>query len=775
MPEQSRQLAAIMFTDIVGYTALMGRDEQKAMQLLDQNRDLQKPLIEEYLGKYLKDIGDGILASFGSAGDAVSCALAIQNALSDDQELILRIGIHSGDITFKDEDVFGDGVNIASRLQSIADPGGIYISESIHKAIRGRGDIQAQYLGETQLKNVDYPVKTYALQGVGLPIPALNEEKQLSGRLWAEMQRRGVVRAGVAYLVVALLLILLLREAQNWLTLPDLSFTILVTALAVGFPLAMYLAWNYERSPEGFVKTTSQQSWQNPYSVSQRKPMTSNVIIIGLVLVIGFMYLYPRFLSADRSQEPTETTLETPVIDKSIAVIPFINMSNDPDQEYFSDGMMEEILNHLVKIRDLQVISRTSVMRYKGTTKSGSEIARELGVATILGGSVRKAGDRVRISVQLIDGGTNMHLWSETYDRKLDDVFAIQSEVALRVASTLDAQIQPEIIERMVQMPTHNMEAYDLYLKALGTWGVVEDVQQQEKVKNWLTEAIRLDSNFATPYALLGNTIIFYAGFILNKNPHEVAAEAKEMLEKALLLDPLDPIAHATMGAYYLWYEKDFSKAEIEYLTALRLAPSIPIANIFYLDFLLAEGRFDEAIPIGTDILKIQNIPANWGRMALVWAFNNEAERMNESIKRARQAPKSSVLAFTESARAYLIQKQYKQVLEILDLSPDVQAIPRSRGLKSIAYYKTGDIENHNMELNSLIQRSEESAGGSPSFYIAMIYGSKGNSDEAFRWLEKSVQDNEVELYWLKVEPEFEPLYSDPRWQEMLDKVGFPE
>ena len=142
MSNTSRQLAAIMFTDIVGYTALMGSDEQTAMQLLEQNRNLQKPLIEQYRGKYLKDIGDAILASFSSAGDAVSCALAVQNALSGDQALTLRIGIHLGDITFKDQDVFGDGVNIASRIQSITDPGGIYISESTHKAIRGRGDIR---------------------------------------------------------------------------------------------------------------------------------------------------------------------------------------------------------------------------------------------------------------------------------------------------------------------------------------------------------------------------------------------------------------------------------------------------------------------------------------------------------------------------------------------------------------------------------------------------------------------------------------------------------
>ncbi len=392
---QSRQLAAIMFTDIVGYTALMGSDEQKAMQLLDQNRNLHKPLIEQYRGKYLKDIGDAVLASFSSAGDSVSCALAIQKALSGDQELTLRIGIHLGDITFKDHDVFGDGVNIASRIQSIADPGGIYISESMHKAIRGRSDIQAQYLGETQLKNVDYPVKTYALQGADLPIPEVKEDKELSGRLWAEMQRRGVLQAGATYVVLSLLLMLLLPYASSLVNLPAWSSTVLMGILIACFPVALYLAWNYELSPEGFVRTTSQQSWQNPLSPSQRKPFTGRFIIAGLVLVIAIMFLYPRFQSSGQEPETSESVLESRIIDKSIVVLPFTNISSDPEQEYFSDGMMEEILNHLVKIEELKVISRTTAMQYKGTTKTLQEIAQELGVATVLEGSVRKNGDQV--------------------------------------------------------------------------------------------------------------------------------------------------------------------------------------------------------------------------------------------------------------------------------------------------------------------------------------------------------------------------------------------
>ena len=248
------------------------------------------------------------------------------------------------------------------------------------------------------------------------------------------------------------------------------------------------------------------------------------------------------------------------------------------------------------------------------------------------------------------------------------------------------------------------------------------------------------------------------------------------MLEKALLLDPMDEIAHYNMAHYFIWYEKDFNQAEIHYRTGLRQAPSDASSYTGYLDLLLAAGRFQEAIPIGTKLLEIgSNNPSNWGRAALMWAFNNEEEKMNESIRQAKQVPYDNILAITESARAYLIQKQYDQVLETLALSQDVQQIPRSRGLKSIAYYKTGDIENHNKELNALVQKSTETAGGSPSFYIAMIYSSKSNVDEAFQWLEKSFQDNEIELYWLKVEPEFEPLYDDPRWQEMLDKVGFPE
>ena len=301
MPETTRQLAAIMFTDIVGYTALMGKDSEKALELVRISKEIQKPLVEKYSGKWLKEMGDGAMAQFSTALDAVNCSIEIQKTARGELDAKLRIGIHLGDLTVEDHDVHGDGVNIASRLESIADPGGIYISDAIEKAIQGQSGVQAKYLGEVKLKNVSYGVRTYALQGVGLPVPDVKADKQVSGHFMAELQRRDIIRAGGTYVVVSLLLILLVPYAKSLVNIPEWSATALFTVLIVGLPIAMYLAWNYERSPEGFVRTTSTQSWRNPYPTPQRKPLTSNQVIAAALIVIIFIYAYPRVFLTESS------------------------------------------------------------------------------------------------------------------------------------------------------------------------------------------------------------------------------------------------------------------------------------------------------------------------------------------------------------------------------------------------------------------------------------------------------------------------------------------
>jgi len=759
---QSRQLAAIMFTDIVGYTALMGENSEKALGLVRISKEIQKPLVEKHNGKWLKEMGDGAMAQFNTALDAVNCSIEIQKLARAELDAKLRIGIHLGDVTMEKDDVYGDGVNVASRLESIADPGGIYISDSIQKAIQGQTEIQARYLGEVKLKNVAYGVRTYALQGIGLPVPEVKEDQQLRGHFLAELQRRGVLRAGVTYVLLSLLLILLLPYAESLINLPHWSSSGLLYAFIIGFPIAMYLAWNYEHSPEGFVKTTSPESWQNPLKVSQRKPFTGNFIIIGLLAVLIGVIVYPR-LSSSKTQKMEAIQIDN----KSIAVIPFINMSDDPSQEYFSDGMMEEILNHLVKIEDLQVTSRTSVMQYKGTTKTIGEIAKELRVATILEGSVRKAGNRVRITVQLIDGRTDKHLWSETFDKDLDDIFAIQSEVAQKVASTLQAKVHPEIRMSIERHPTFSTEAYDLYLESkTRRFAGSED---QSKAILLLEKAIDIDPKFADAYAELGS-IKSWFGFVGGGH----VADPKEALDtsiyynnKALELDPYNPSAHGYLADALLWYGWDFENAGKEY----ELQSQLDAISTGTIDFLITSGQFEKAVEKSSTFVQTNPTSSGAWRMKILSLYFNGQH--DESLQTIASVPyPEEGLVPMETARVFLYLGIYKKAIEI---SSQMDKYPRSLGLLAIAYFHEGDQKKFDELLQELTSESEESSAGSPSFYLAMIYAQIGEIDTSFEWLDKAYEDHEVEMYWLKVEPPFEPLHDDPRWQVMLDKVGFPK
>ena len=365
-----RKLAAIMFTDIVGYTALMGRDEQKALQLLQKNRGLLKPIIEQFRGEWLKEMGDGTLSSFSSAVDAVNCALAIQQVLKDDPDLKLRIGIHIGDVVFEGGDVFGDGVNVASRLEPLAEPGGICVSERVYEDIRNKPGIVAASIGEKMLKGVESPVKVYTVTAMGAP----------------------------------------------------------------------------PRKP----------TWP-PITNRSRWTKAAGMVVVAMVAV-AVVILFPL---RDRD---THKVAMPRLGEKSIAVLPFANLSDSKEDQYFSDGMTDDIITHLTKIGDLKVISRTSVMLYKDSPKSLRVIAEELGVSNVLEGTVRRHGNRVRITSQLIDARTDAHLWAETYDRELTDIFAIQSGVAQQIAAALKAKLSTDERQRIEKRPTESTEAYHFYL-----------------------------------------------------------------------------------------------------------------------------------------------------------------------------------------------------------------------------------------------------------------------------------------------------------------------
>ncbi len=369
--KSTRLLAAIMFTDMVGYTALMQEDEHKAKSNRDRHRKTLQESISMHQGKILQYFGDGTLSTFTSAIDAVKCAMEMQIAFQKEPVIPVRIGIHLGDIVITDDEIIGDGVNVASRIESLAVAGSVFISDKVYDEIKNHSSIETQSLKTFEFKNVDKPIEVFAVSNRGLVVPKLEE---ISGKTKVQ------------------------RNKPSWIL----------------------------------------------YSV------------IGLLAIIAGYYIFNHI---------SKTGTEKGNLEKSIAVLPFVNMTNDPEQEYFSDGITEDILTLLSKVADLRVVSRTSTLQYKNTTKTIPQIGKELGVSTVLEGSVRKSANQVRITAQLIDAKTDEHIWAETYDREISKIFDIQTEVARKILLVLKAKLTSREEKRLDKPITSEITAYDYYLR----------------------------------------------------------------------------------------------------------------------------------------------------------------------------------------------------------------------------------------------------------------------------------------------------------------------
>jgi adenylate cyclase len=450
-----------MFTDLVGSTGLAQTDEKAALELIQAQEKLSRPAIADHDGRLVKSTGDGLLVEFSSALDAVECAVDLQrriherNSASGARPMAMRIGLHVGDVQRRAGDIFGDAVNVAARVETAAEPGGVCLSEALWEQVRSKVPYSVEKLPPRSLKGVVGPLELYR---VVLP--------------WSEAPRPA----------------------------------------------------------------------------------------------------------------PTATV-------PRIAVLPLANISPDPKDEYFADGLTEELISVLSKIPGLRVIARTSVTPYKGSTKSAAEIGSELGVASLLEGSVRKAGERIRVSLQLIDVASQEHLWTGSYDRQLSDVFAIQTEVAESTAKAIRIELSEPAREFLRQAPTTDLAAYELYLRALlrEEW----TVEGYRAAVDALEEALRRDPRFALAYARLGYLMVVGAGDYL---PHrEGFARGRELIDRALALDPNLSEAHAALGNLLTQQEHDWPRAEAELETALTLNPSNGTARMLYHTLLRVLGRDEEA------------------------------------------------------------------------------------------------------------------------------------------------------------------------------------
>ena len=496
----TRKLAAIMFTDIVGFSRQMGADEARMLRLLDtHNQIIQRAVVEHY-GMVIKTIGDAFLVDFPSVVHAVQCAQLIQtqfhtyNAGKEAAEQIhVRIGIHLGDVVQKDGDVFGDGVNIAARLQSLAEPDTICLSQAVYKEVEKKLALGAVVaLGKPKLKNIAERFAIYAL----LSVP-----------------------------------------------------------------------------PKGLRQTLRIQRLKLSRRVGPAHRVAAVIVVLALVSA-GAIAIRERYLSVP----PGLPLPDTP----SIVVLPFVNLSNDPTQEYFSDGLTEELTATLAQLPSLFVIARNSAFTYKGRATKVQQVGHELGVEYVLEGSVRKAADRVRVTAQLIHAATGGHLWAQSYERELRDIFALQEEIVHQVAQTLHLQLTLWERGELVGKTTSDLEAYDAYLRGRAAyWRVIHEAKQDanEQAREFCEQALAHDPAYVDAYVLLGWTYWFDWFYQWSPEAPHSLSRAEELAKKALALDASWPWAYQLLSIVYLW-EKQHDRALVEGRRALALKPNDADGNL---------------------------------------------------------------------------------------------------------------------------------------------------------------------------------------------------
>src|SRR5437588_8768851 len=504
--DEQRKLAAIMFTDMVGYSALSQRDDKLALELLEEHRQLLREIFPRFNGAEIKTIGDAFLIEFHSALEAAQCAIEIQRALAKrnhdvaaERRIDLKIGIHIGDVVHRGGDVYGDGVNIASRIEPLAGAGGICVSMDVERQIRNALEARFEKLAPTELKNISVPMDLF--------------------RIVMPWERKSEVRD---------------QKSE------------------VGKPAGL--------------------------------PTTIRFVLIGgfvLLLIIGVGWWWTTLPHKKLASPAPEGNQPQNIPTKSLAVLPFENLSRDPDNQFFTDGVQDEILSDLSKVADLRVISRTSVMQYKaGAQRNLHEIAQQLGVAHVVEGSVQRAANKVRVIAQLIDARNDAHLWAQTYDRDLADVFAIQSEIAKGIADQLQAKLSPAEKSAIEQRPTTDVASFELYSRAkdliLNFGFSAIRAQNLRSGIDLLNQALARDPSFFAAQCQLAfahDTLYFVGGG--DHTPQRLAL-AEAAVEAAFRLRPDAGEAHLAR-AYHLYQGyHDFDGALAELEIARRTLPNDP-------------------------------------------------------------------------------------------------------------------------------------------------------------------------------------------------------
>ncbi len=581
---------------------------------------------------------------------------------------------------------------------------------------------------------------------------------------FGELKRRNVYKVAIAYAVVGWLLAQIATQIFPFLEIPNWSIRLVILLIAIGFPIALVIAWAFEATPQGIKRTEDVDlvaSARQP-----RKHAWIFVVIISAAFSVGLFFI-GRYTGRN-----TVSASELPA--KSIAVLPFDNLSRDPDNAFFAEGVQDEILTRLAKVADLKVIARTSTQKFKSAPENLPDIAKQLGAMNILEGSVQKVNDQVRVNVQLINALTNAHLWAEIYDRKLTDIFAVESDIAKTIADQLQAKLTGSEKQMIAAQPTTDTTAYELYHKGRSLWGK-RTGDNIPKAIAFYEQAIARDPNYALAYAGLSSAHIL-APFYTGADRRESNAKAKEAALKALRLDPNLAEAHLALGKVLFFSEIDLAGAMREYKRAIELKPNDADAHHWLgNDTLSALGQFEEAIVEGKRSVELDplSIVINVD-LGVTFYY---AHRYDDSARQLRKTLEIDPTSFyTHYNLGILLQVTG-------DLSGAIAEYEKAKQLGDNAYVSTlwaaakahaGDKDAARRMLSDLdkISQQREVVG----YLRALLYLSLNNNDEALRWLEQGYEERDgSNISTIKVDPLLASLHGDPRFEALVQKVTMPK
>jgi adenylate cyclase len=549
-----RKLTAILSADVKGYSRLMGEDDEATVRTITAYRKVITEVVQKHRGRVVDSPGDNILSEFASVIDAVSSAVEIQEELRarnaelpEDRKMEFRIGVNLGDVIHEEDRIYGDGVNVAARIESLADPGGICVSGTVFDQIESKLPLGYEFLGEQSVKNISKPVRIYK-------------------------------------------------------ALMD---------------------------PEAVGKVIGEQRAE-----PRRGQKVALVVVTALLLIVGGLLIWRTAFPP--VQVASVEKMAFPLPDRpSIAVLPFDNLSRDPEQKYFSDGLTEEIIAALSSVPKLFVIARNSTFTYKGKPVKVQQVSEELGVRYVLEGSVRKGGDKIRITAQLIDAITGNHLWAEQYDRDLKDIFTVQDEITKNIITAMQVKLTKGEEVKAASKGTKNLEAYLKYLQANELVNKINP-ESNALAKQLAEEAIALDPDYAWAYYILGRSNMMDVWVKASKSPKESIGKAIELVQKAIALDDTNTEAHGLLGFLFsMTNQHDKAVAEAE--KAVALNPNSAYAHFIMGKTLFFAGRCEESIPEYKKAIRLNPIPPNNHLWSLGLSYAN-TEQYEEAIKWCEKA-----------------------------------------------------------------------------------------------------------------------------------------